>query len=376
MNKTLALYRAGLGLIALRVLDDTVLQPPPGTSFLDHPLSAIVPLVALALAAVRFRPWLALVFGVLGIAAGVDGAYYLRGPEDVTGLVAIGAGLGLIGVATAGWWRSRRRRVLKAIGAVALLFFVIAPMGFGYVTGHVARDFVPENHLGVPTENVRFESSDGLMLDGWYVPSRNGAAIIVFAGRKGPQAQARMLARHGYGVLLFDRRGEGRSEGQPNSWGWNGERDVKGAIAFLKRRGIDRIGGIGLSVGGEMLLETAAETRELDAVVSDGAGSRSMKENPGDAFALIGLGMRDLGVAVALGHGPPPDLDGLVARIQQPALLIAAPNSPNGERLNRDYARGSRAQLWEIPEAKHTGGIKARPAEYERRVVGFFDDAL
>ena len=31
-----------------------------------------------------------------------------------------------------------------------------------------------------------------------------------------------MLARHGYGVLLFDRRGEGRSEGEPNAWGWGG----------------------------------------------------------------------------------------------------------------------------------------------------------
>jgi hypothetical protein len=29
-----------------------------------------------------------------------------------------------------------------------------------------------------------------------------------------------------------------------------------------------------------------------------------------------------------------------------------------------------------VPGAGHTGGIEARPAEYERRVVGFFDDAL
>lgn len=31
---------------------------------------------------------------------------------------------------------------------------------------------------------------------------------------------------------------------------------------------------------------------------------------------------------------------------------------------------------WEIPEAKHVGGMEARPAEYERRVAGFFDDEL
>ena len=64
-----------------------------------------------------------------------------------------------------------------------------------------------------------------------------------------------MLARHGYGVLIFDRRGEGESDGDPNPYAWNdGERDLLAAIDFLKRRPDvepDRIGGIGLSVGGE-----------------------------------------------------------------------------------------------------------------------------
>ena len=91
-----------------------------------------------------------------------------------------------------------------------------------------------------------------------------------------------MLARHGYGVLLFDRRGEGESEGEPNSWGWGGDKDVKAAIDYLQRRpdvDPDRIGGIGLSVGGEMMLETAAETDELAAVVSEGAGARTYSED-------------------------------------------------------------------------------------------------
>ena len=41
-----ALFRLGAGLIGLRVLDDTVLQPAAGTSVFDHPVSALVPLVA------------------------------------------------------------------------------------------------------------------------------------------------------------------------------------------------------------------------------------------------------------------------------------------------------------------------------------------
>ena len=85
-----------------------------------------------------------------------------------------------------------------------------------------------------------------------------------------------MLARHGYGVLLFDRRGEGESEGDPNVFGWKGERDVRAAVAFLQSRpdvDPDRIGAIGLSVGGEMLIEAGAESDGPAAIVSDGAAS-------------------------------------------------------------------------------------------------------
>ena len=70
-----------------------------------------------------------------------------------------------------------------------------------------------------------------------------------------------MLARHGYGVLLFDRRGQGESGGDPHAFGWEGEKDVKAAVAFLQRRpdvDPERIGGLGLSVSGEMMLHAAA----------------------------------------------------------------------------------------------------------------------
>jgi hypothetical protein len=39
-------------------------------------------------------------------------------------------------------------------------------------------------------------------------------------------------------------------------------------------------------------------------------------------------------------------------------------------------AAGESATLWEIPESTHGGGLAARPDQYERRVVGFFDEAL
>jgi fermentation-respiration switch protein FrsA (DUF1100 family) len=84
-------------------------------------------------------------------------------------------------------------------------------------------------------------------------------------------------------------------------------------------------------------------------------------------------------VSVFANQTPPHKLESLVGRISpRPLMLIAAPHSKTGEDLNRRFVRaaGAPKTLWEISESKHMGGIVARPAEYERRVVGFFDRAL
>ena len=194
--------------------------------------------------------------------------------DDYTGLLVLPAGLILIGVGIATLWRSRKlddrrvwrytRRALITVVAPVLAYATIAPLGFGYVITHVMRQTVPAANLGAAHENVSFRTSDGLELQGWYVPSKNGAAVIAFPGRSGSQAHTRMLVRHGYGVLLFDRRGEGKSEGDSNLLGWGGDKDILAAVEFLKARpDVDpgKIGGLGLSVGGELMLQAAAEDR-------------------------------------------------------------------------------------------------------------------
>ena len=84
-------------------------------------------------------------------------------------------------------------------------------------------------------------------------------------------------------------------------------------------------------------------------------------------------------MTVAANRLPPPNLSTLVDDIApRPLLLIAAPNTDNGEKLNRVYYKAAREPkaLWELPESGHVDGIAARPQEYERRVVGFFNAAL
>jgi dienelactone hydrolase len=403
-------FRAATGVLALYVADDRFVHPQPGTSAGDHLVSGLVPLALLALAFWAFprlrggaQAALALTLGLLGAAGAVEGVYYAQevGPsgDDFTSLLAAPAAVTLLAVCGAALWRSRRtsghlatrlgRRALLGLGGVVGALMLVVPVGAAWVFTHTARAVVPADRLAVAHEDVRFTTSDGLELEGWYIPSRNGAAVIAFPGRNGPQEKARMLARHGYGVLLFDRRGEGESDGDPHGFGWGGDRDIKAAIAYLQDRpdvDPDRIGGLGLSVGGELMLEAAAETDQLAAVVSEGAGARMHTEELDQDLTTIelalnasGIALKTLGLGLFSDQAPPADLEDLVGRISpRPVLFIAAPNSPHGEELNVQYHAAAKEpkELWEIPESGHVGGMDARPEEYERRVAGFFDRAL
>jgi uncharacterized protein len=363
-----AAFRAALAVVGIAIIDDAFIHPEPGARAGDHLASGLVPLAVLALliaVAPRLpdllRGWLAIFMGALAITAGAaDGIRpvvvdRLSG-DDVTALLG-----GLAGV-------------------VLVLLAIIAT--------HQARAPVTAVSLGRPFETVRLTTSDGLKLGAWYVPSRNGAAVIAFPGRSQPVPHARMLTRHGYGVLLLDRRGEGASEGDSNAFGWAGEKDLRAAIGFLQRRrdvNPSRIGGLGLSVGGELLLQTAAHTPALRAVVSEGAGQRSLAEhldNPEVGSVrrwFTGMLAQTAAVAVLSNSAPPDGLADLVPRIApRRVLLIEALHGHADEVLNDVYHRagGDSSELWKVARGGHTGALAAVPAAYERRVVGFFDRAL
>ena len=412
VRSEVGLARIALGVVGLHVVDDNFLQPNRGTSPLDHLVSGLVPLAIIVAAGVYYgraragvRGALALLFGFFGILGGIEGARDLQdgglSGDDYTGLLSMVAGFVLLGVGAVTLWRSRRRddrlawryarRALLAFGAVLAVPFVVFPIAIAYFATHVAPASVPAANLGAPYEEVEFTTSDGFLLKGWYVPSKNGAAVISFPGRSGTRLQARMLARHGYGVLLFDRRGEGESEGDWNVFGWQGERDLYAAAAFLRSRNdVDpnRIGGIGRSVGGEMLIGAAAESDAFKAVVSEGGSSRSVR----DDVANLGVGVDTFpnlvmqsvitaATAVFTNNLPPEDLKGLSARISPRAVFFVYGEHGQGgteRRPNQAFyaAAGEPKEIWEVPGAQHVGGITTRPEEYERRVMAFFDREL
>jgi uncharacterized protein len=402
--------RVAIGLIVLRVLDDSFVHRPSGVDLRDHLASGLVPTVVLLAAAVAFRrvrygarAAIAAACGVFGLLWGSElfmgAAENTRGfqGDDYTSVLSLVAGLVLIGLSIVIAWTSRRsqgnllwrvtRRSLIGALVAAIAFLVVLPLGVSYYATHSSGEgLTSAPDLGVPSSAVRMRTPDGLWITGWYAPSRNGAAVIVLPGSSG-QTQAAVLAGHGYGVLLVNRRGEADSEGDPNLFGWGGNYDITAAVDFLRARPEvepERIGGIGFSVGGEMLLQYAAESTSLAAVVSEGAGSRSIKES----LELSG-GMRvaELASAPVMSGSlilmsdqmAPPNLAALLRDMDpKPMFLIWGEKGQPAEiDFGPIYADAAPfAQSWEIPGAGHIGGLRTAPEDYEHRVVEFFDQSL
>jgi uncharacterized protein len=401
------LLKLAVGMIALHIADDNFLQPQPGTAAADHLVSGLVPvgiLIAAAAMVPYFRPGpragAAMTLGALGVTTGVPSLYYLlkghASGDHYSGLVAIAFGFVLIAVGCSTLWRARRvegsrsRRYLRRaqsavvglLAGMAAVWFLVFPIGFSYIYSHTGGGAVTPD-LGVPYQQVTVRTSDSLELAGTYVVSKNRAAVVLFPGMTRSK-EARMLIRHGYGVLLLEPRGEGRSQG--DNVRWAGDRDLLAAVRYLRDRpDVDssRIGGFGFSVGGEMLLEAAAQTTGFKAIVSEGAGGRVGQEDiagPARILTDPNLAIMTAALSVFSNQGPPPPIVQRIGKIApRPLLLIYAIPGMGGEdtRQPKYYAAAREPKaIWRVPGSKHTGGIDAQPQEYERRVIAFLDRAL
>lgn len=396
--------------IVAHVVVDAYFHIRPGTSATDHFVSGTVPVATVAVIGAsldRVRAGVvALLSTLLGVAVviGAGGApvsALIGGRVDVstvTGAVAAVAGATLLGCGVITLFRTRRRHGTRVrrwgrragLGVVGfmLVLVVSVPIGMGFMIANRSGGASATGNLGRPHEDVEIRTDDGVTIAGSYVPSLNGAAVIVFPGRAnhGTTSRARMLTAHGYGVFVLDQRGLGKSNGDPNLLGWTGEADLRAAIRYLQTRpDVDpqRIGGLGLSVGGELMIQTAAHDPGLRAVVSEGAGTRWFGEDHTPMpFAVIATpfsAMMTAATAIFSDSLPPERLEDLIGEIApRPVMLIWTRKGIGGEHLNPRYfdRAGEPKIIWEIPESTHVDGLATRPEEYERRVIQFLDDAL
>lgn len=243
---------------------------------------------------------------------------------------------------------------------------------------------------GFVYEDVRLAAPDGAALAGWYIPTRNGAAVILLHGyggnRMGTWFQARVLAREGYGVLMYDARASGESGGRRRSFGWQDIADVPAAIAFLQARpevDANRIGILGVSTGGEIALNAAAQNEALRAVLVDGVGFAVGDDIPPPATIRERIMHTPFPLLFALmswelGMPQPTPNSEMIGRIAPRPLLLVSTGSGLEKRQNEMFfaLAGEPKAHWNVPDSWHSGLPQTHPEAYARRIVAFFDEWL
>ena len=293
-------------------------------------------------------------------------------------------------------WLKRSGYALGALLLVVagLVVLVSYNQARAFVAPFRGPTHISPSDFGLEFETVTLTTEDGLKLAAWYLPSRNRAAIIVehgiYMNRTGMLGPAAMLARHGYGVMLVDQRSRGMSEGDKFSFGKYEVRDIEAAYRYLVGlSGVDpqRIGALGRSSGGVVVLLHAAQNPGINAVVADCAfaslkdvgetGVRKFAGLPPFPFATLiqWFAERQLGFP-ASDVAPVRQIRSISPR---PVFLMQGGRDTtippdSGQRLYD--AAGEPRQLWFDPALEHTEFWYARPYEFEKRVAAFFDQYL
>lgn len=240
-------------------------------------------------------------------------------------------------------------------------------------------------------EKVDFPSRDELMLFGWYVPGENGAAVILVhgLGSRGITMiyHATALASRGYGVLLFDLRAHGSSEGDTCTGSWRETQDLLGAVDYVRGRGdvdADKIGGLGISLGAQIVLRTAARSEALAGVAAEGPGPVAFADHGRTSSKWrywVSLPTDWLYYKVRAfmcGHPEPPALLDEIGQIAPRPVLLISTGQGSEQRFTRlaYEAATDPKELWEVPQAPHGGAFFAQPEEYAERIATFFDHVL
>jgi len=289
--------------------------------------------------------------------------------------------------------RYLRRMLILVLIEALLVVYVVIPGYRAYQITHPPRLAVSVTpaDVGIDYEEVRFPTTDGVNLAGWYVPSHNGAAIIAIHGGNGNRTHmvyhTEVLAQEGYGVLLFDLRAHGESGGEFFKAA-NSSLDVQAAVSYLQsREEVDpqRIGGVGLSLGGMVLIQGAAATPAIRALIADGADAGKLEDvlspMPPEYrklfFMVPEVWMTDRFLELMSGVRATP-IKELVTQISPRPILFISAGQGTEQFMNRQFYEhaGPTAQLWELPETEHTSGIFAYPNEYGERMISFFNTTL
>ncbi len=314
-------------------------------------------------------------------------------------------------------------RLLRRMVLSLLILTSIISFGYAGISVVIATQliYVPQKlpvadpgSLGLSFKDITFSSrEDHVALQGWFIPGvltggrlTTQRTIIVVHGTRSNRSDPSIkqlnftadLVRHGFAVLTFDMRGNGASPPAPLSLGYFEQRDVLGAVDYLRSGPLPYpdlgrprvIGGWGVSMGAATLLLAAAREPAMRAVVSDSAYAdiipileREIPKgsglpaafNPGTLAAVNALygidfaAVRPVDMVAQIAPRPIFFIHGTddhyVPPVNMTELASAARKGPDAH-----------IQTWLVPAADHAQSYKVAGTEYVARVVAFFSAAL
>jgi pimeloyl-ACP methyl ester carboxylesterase len=292
--------------------------------------------------------------------------------------------------------RHVRGFLILLIFEALLVYYVLIPSYGAYYTVHPTRlpILVTPNEMGIHYEEVSFQTEDNIQIRGWHIPSTNGATILGVHGLNGNRTHTmpymKILVEHGYGMLLFDLRAHGESDGEVFAAAWDSDQDVLAGLEYLKGRSdidMERIGALGLSVGAHAVLYAASKTEDIKALYLDGTGIG----RTADVLDPLLPELRPLFFGIPMNHfhhvmieifsgvNPTPPLKDIVPLIDpRPVLFVAAGSDAFETAIASRYSdlAGENAEYWILPDIQHLGGIFKYPEEYSNRMIDFFDKSL
>ena len=289
---------------------------------------------------------------------------------------------------------------ISSIGLILLLMImmlVARGQANSMVTHPLGQRLVPNKtpaDLGITYEDVTVRTLDDFLLEGWLVPTRNGAMIIMQHGYKyhrgGFIDEIVMLARAGYGVLVTTVRAHENNPGEQITFGVKEMMDIHAWVQFaLALPNVDsaRLGMIGDSMGGSMVIQYAASNETIRAVVAHSAFSsledtiatsvRHYTGLPAFPFAPMIQFWAEMKLGI---DASAVDAKRWIGDISpRPILIINSLDdeviSPESGKLLFDAA-GEPKELWEEKGVAHADFDAEYPEEYEDRVVSFFNRHL
>jgi fermentation-respiration switch protein FrsA (DUF1100 family) len=285
--------------------------------------------------------------------------------------------------------RARRPRYrLIALATLAAVSPALVGSLWGWMSAHPPRLRRPVDETpalwAIPYESVMLTTADGLTLAAWYTPPKHNTVILVghgFANSRLAEMHA-LFARHDYGVLSWDFRAHGSSQGQLCTVGYYEVRDVEAALDFaLDQPGVEWVGMWGGSMGGIAAIGAASQRPDIRAIVADsvpstldGALQAYVRPRLLQPFFRY-LAERESGLSVDRVR----PVDQIADISPRPLFIIqgtADSHIPADSAQDLYDAAGEPRILWREPGAEHLGTYWAQPEEYERRVIAFFDTAV